>query len=202
MAAWLPATVRADVQVSAASILCSKHAATVSPRRGSLQATFKFVGLGLTGIASRLVDLSTGAYVEYTSGGPVSIGSGYDGKIPWMKDFSGAFTPEEGGDRVELAVNQAYQLGNQWWKRRFGGAVIQYGGRETSDGVTSDHLTVTPKGGKPFDAWFDVNSHLLVRVSEVQGFMPTQTFYSDYIRVGGMTLPRVTVMDLGGGPPS
>lgn len=195
-------TGQASAQTSAGAVIAANRAAMIGSREGYIFATYGFAGLGLTGTASRLTDVLSGAYIENMSGGPLSIGSGYDGSIPWMKDFSGAFTPEEGGDRVELAVNQAYRSANQWWKPRFGEAAITYSGRETSDGATTDHLTVTPKGGKPFDAWFDVHSHLLVRVKEVQGFMPTQTYYSDYVHIGGLILPHVTIMDLGAGPPS
>ena len=51
-----------------------------------------------------------------------------------MRDTSGANTPQEGGDRVALAVNEAYRL------RR---APITYAGREVIDGHPLDQLTVT-----------------------------------------------------------
>jgi hypothetical protein len=117
-----------------------------------------------------------------------------------MRDFSGAFTQGRGGDRIQLAVNQAYRFANRWWEPKYGGAKVVYLGVDTTDGVSADHLAITPNGGKQFDAWFDVGSHLLVRVREVQGFMTTQTLYSDYARVAEVTLPRGTVMDLGQGP--
>ena len=37
------------------------------------------------------------------------------------------------------------------------------------DGTTYDVLTVTPKDGKPFDAWFDAKTHLLSRVDRKAG---------------------------------
>jgi hypothetical protein len=185
---------------TAAAVLTANRTATGSPQRGVLALSFGFAGFGLTGTASRTFDLATGAYVETSTAGPVTQGSGYDGRVPWMRDFSGAYTPEEGGDRIALAVNQAYRLANLWWRPDFGGAEVVYVGREASDGAASDHLRVTPKGGKPFDAWFDAVSHDLTRVQEVQGFMVTQTLYSDYAPVAGVMLPRTTLMDLGAGP--
>ena len=35
----------------------------------------------------------------------------------WMRDTSGANTPQEGGDRVAVAVNEAYRFANLWWRR-------------------------------------------------------------------------------------
>jgi hypothetical protein len=199
-AALLP--VGAKSQISTASaVFAENRAATESPQQGALELRFGFAGFGMTGTASRTVDLSTGAYVETTSGGPVTLGSGFDGKTPWMRDFSGAYTPQEGGDRPALAINQAYRLANLWWRPDFGEAEIVYLGREESGGATSDHLRVKPKGGKPFEAWFDARSHLLTRVREIQEFMLTQTLFSDYARIGGVLLPRSTVIDLGAGPP-
>lgn len=186
---------------TASSVLAENRAATESPQVGALELRFGFAGFGMTGTASRTIDLSTGAYFEATSGGPVTMGSGFDGRVPWMRDFSGAYTPQEGGDRVALATNQAYRLANAWWRPDFGGAEIAYLGREASGGALSDHLKVAPKGGKPFEAWFDARSHFLARVQEIQGFMLTQTLFTDYARIEGVMLPRTTVMDLGAGPP-
>ncbi len=190
----------ARAQPSAAAVLAENRTATHIPRTGDLNLTYKFAGFGLTGSASREIDLSTGAYIDSTSAGAVSIGSGFDGTTPWMRDFSGAFTEERGGDRIQLAVNQAYRFANRWWKPDYGGAKVDYLGVDTADGVSADHLAITPRGGKQFDAWFDVGSHLLLRVREVQGFMTTQTLYSDYARVDEATLARAIVMDLGQGP--
>jgi hypothetical protein len=198
-AAALPAGARAQSS-TAAAVLAANRAATGTPDEGSLAVTFGFAGFGLTGTAARTVDLATGAYVETETGGPVTLGSGYDGQVPWMRDFSGAYTPEQGGDRIALAVNQAYRLANLWWRPDFGGAQVVYLGRETGGSGADDHLRVTPRGGKPFEAWFDATSHLLTRVAEVQEFMLAQTLFSDYARIGGVMAPRKTVMDLGAGP--
>jgi hypothetical protein len=183
-------------------LAANKAAMAGLPPAGTLQESYSFSGLGLEGSADRTIDLATGMYVESMQGGPVSVGSGYDGEMPWMRDFSGAFTAEQGGDRPQLAVSQAFRYANVWWQPNFGGANITFIGRETDGKAPVDHLTVTPNGGSTFDAWFDADSHLLTRISEIQGFLRTQTFYSDYQPVEGMMLPRTIVMDPGAGPPS
>jgi hypothetical protein len=42
-----------------------------------------------------------------------------------MKDISGAITPEAGGDKRQLAVNEAYRDSEQWWRADRGGAKIE-----------------------------------------------------------------------------
>ena len=184
-------------------ILAANKAAMAGlPPAGTLAQSYSFSGLGLEGSAVRTIDLATGMFVEGMEGGPISVGSGYDGEIPWMRDFSGAFTAEQGGDRPQLAVNQAFRYANAWWRPNFGGAAVTFIGRETDSKAPTDHLTVAPRGGSPFDAWFDADSHLLTRISETQGIFRTQTFYSDYQRIDGVMLPRTIVMDPGFGPQS
>ena len=55
-------------------------------------------------------------------------------------------------------------------------------------------LSVTPKGGKPFEAWFDAKTHLLVRVIEKQGSV---TYHQHDVglsrRIDGVMLPGKTV---------
>ena len=49
-----------------------------------------------------------------------------------------------------------------WWTPDHAGAAIKNDGEKTNDGTGYDVLTVTPKAGKPFEAWFDAKTHLLV----------------------------------------
>ena len=50
------------------------------------------------------------------------------------------------------------------------------------DGHTLDQLTVTPKLGKPFGAFFDADTHLLARITEDRQFFHTRTLYAAYRR--------------------
>ena len=56
---------------------------------------------------------------------------GYDGKTPWQQDISLAYTRQQGGDRIAVAVSAAYRNANLWWRPDRGGAV-SYVGRETA----------------------------------------------------------------------
>jgi hypothetical protein len=182
-------------------ILKANHAAVGSlPASGTAHFEYAFSGSGLTGDAQSMQDLATGAYVESEKAGPIGDGSGFDGKTPWMQDLSGAFTAQEGGDRFAVAVNEAYRNANLWWRPDHGGATISYAGQESIDGKPNDHIVVTPKDGKTFDAWFDTKTHLLTRTAEPRQFFDTRTFYSDYRKENGVNFPHKIVEDAGVGP--
>ncbi|HSM96768.1 MAG TPA: aspartyl protease family protein [Rhizomicrobium sp.] len=169
------------------------------PESGAARFEFAFSGEGLTGTASSTQDIATGAYVDTQKAGPISEGAGYDGKTPWMRDLSGANTAQEGGDRIAVAVNQAYRNANLWWRADHSGASIRYVGREDLNGALNDHLVVTPNGGKRFDAWFDSNTHLLTQIAEDRQFFHTREIYSDYRRENGFTVAHKWVEDGGTG---
>jgi hypothetical protein len=190
---------RADT-VSAAAVLAQNRLAMGDPTSsGALRTVYAYAGQGLSGFASRTSDLTTGNFVESYVAGPISGGGGFDGKTPWMRDISGANTPEQGGDRITLAVNAAYRYANLWWRPDFGGAHVHYAGSDTSGGGRADHLVVTPKGGTRFDAWFDVDTHRLTYISEEQEFFLTRIFYAQYARRNGQLLPLLATIDRGVG---
>lgn len=190
----------AHADEGAASVLRANHKAVGTlPQTGTLQFDYAYAGNGMTGTATSVQDVATGAYIDSKTAAPVGEADGYDGKTPWMRDLSGANTSQEGGDRIAVAVNEAYRNANLWWRADFGGAAVVYSGRENLDGTPNDRLTVAPKNGKPFDAWFDVKTHLLTQIAEPRLFFNTRVFYSDYRREGGVTVPHKLVLDGGTG---
>lgn len=198
LAAATPALAR-PIGPAAAALDANREAMGARPATGGVVAEYGFTGSGLTGTATATYDLATGAYFEGVQSGEIVQGSGYDGATPWMRDLSGANTTQEGGDRILIAVNEAYRLANLWWRDDRGGAAITYVGREPDVGRTLEHLTVAPRGGRTFDAWFDAQSHLLVRIAEDQEFFHTRTLYSDYRREGGLMVAGTTTVDAGVG---
>jgi len=169
------------------------------PARGSLDMEYSLATSGLNGTASHRGDLTTGAFIDTYDLSVITGGNGYDGRIPWQTDVSGVSIDQEGGDRVPVAVNEAYRNANLWWRRDRGGATITYIGRETLDGAPADHLAVTPRGGGRFEAWFDAGSHMLVKTAEPQQFFKTQTLYGDYRREAGVMLAHRRDIDFGTG---
>jgi hypothetical protein len=181
------------------TILRANHAATGNVPAGKpvLTASYKFAGQGLTGTTQSLIDTRDGRFVDSFAIGPLTGANGYDGTRAWQKDQSGTVTTQNGGEAAPLAVNEAYRRGNLWWTADHAGASVKADPQASADGATYDVLTVTPKGGKAFDAWFDSKTHLLARIVEVQGTVPTTTTLTGYSAVDGVMLAHKQVQNTG-----
>ncbi|HEY3814811.1 MAG TPA: aspartyl protease family protein [Caulobacteraceae bacterium] len=183
---------------SVRAILAANHAAVgAMPAQGSADFEYLYSGSGLTGPFVNRYDLASGAFVQSTDANGISNGEGFDGKTPWQRDVSGTNTPQMGGDRVRVAVNRAYRFANLWWRPDYGGAQIIYAGRTSEGGKRLDHLVVTPRRGERFDAWFDADSHQLVRIAEGRLFFHFKETYEDYRPERGVVLPHKIIDDVG-----
>jgi PDZ domain/Aspartyl protease len=178
-------------------LAANRMAVNDPPPHSAMRAVYRQITSGLTGTLTARVDLDTGAYVEETEAEGVNEAQGFDGKTPWQRDISRAYTPQEGGDRIPSAVDSAYRRANLWWRADHGGAVIVYVGRDTGAARNLEHLSVVPKGGKRFDAWFDSDTHLIAKVSYDQQFLHVTETYSDYRREGPQILAHKIVTDPG-----
>jgi len=158
-----------------------------------------FAGMGLTGKVHQLTDLKSGRSAGEELIGPASQAQGFDGTTPWLKDTSGTVTLQQGGDALALAINDAYRSSSKWWLPDFGGAAVVSDGEKTDSTGRYDVLTVTPKGGKPFDAWFDSSTHLLVKTVEQQGSQTVTVSISNYRPESGVMVPHKIVVDTGVG---
>jgi hypothetical protein len=183
---------------SPADILAANHAATGGHAwtgKTSLKLDYSYSGQGQTGKTHTQEDLVGGRFVDSYTIGPDSGASGFDGTRAWLMEPSGTVTWQGGGDTGTLAVNESYRDRNLWWRPDFGGAVVTGGGTKSEDGKTYDVVTVTPKDGKPFDAWFDANTHLLARTREWQETLPITTYFSDYAPVDGVQIAKKQIVD-------
>ena len=185
-----------------AEVLDANHAAMGAglDGAGSLDVRYAYAGQGMTGETRSQFDLEGAGFVDSQEIGPTRGGFGFDGKTAWMRDLSGAVTPEAGGDMRQLAVDEAYQDGNLWWRSDRGGAVIEALGPRTIGLARYDVLRVTPPGGKPFEAWFDAATHLLARTILNQSFQTVTTDFSNYRSIGGVKVAGQETIDAGLGP--
>lgn len=201
-AALTATSVAALAAGSADDVLKANYAATGGKAwdgKITMSADANLSGQGLTGTAHSLYDLRDGRNVVDFKLGPAAGANGYDGKTPWQKDTSGTITQQQGGDAVVLAVNDAYRNANLWWRPDHGGAVVVSQGEKDTPSGRADVLTVTPKGGKPFDAWFDLKTHLLIKTVEQGGPQLVTTVMSDYRPESGVVVPHKIVIDTGVG---
>jgi len=185
----------------AQAVLSANKAATGmrSDDRMVLQTESQLSGPGFNGFDISTVDLKDGRSVSNDTLGAETNAHGYNGSQAWEQDDSGTVTVENGGDALPLAINTAYRNANLWWRPDFGGASIVLDPGKTEAGETYDVVTVTPKNGKPFDAWFDATTHLLARTIEKRGPQTVTVTMSDYRKLDGVQIPYKVVVDPGNG---
>lgn len=161
------------------------------------KAVLAYAGQGMTGTITSITDMKDGRYVDDAAIGPATEVQGFDGTHAWDKDPSGSVTIQDGGDQRQASVNEAYRRSNAMWRLDHGGASIVSDGQKSEDGATYDVLTITPKDGKKFDAWFDAKTHLLARTVEVEGTQTMTSTYSDYRTLDGMKVSYKDVQNNG-----
>ncbi len=201
-AAFMATCAAALAAGSADDVLNANHAAmggSAWDSKITLSSVADYSGQGLTGVIHTLQDLKNGRSVSDYSLGPAKGANGFDGTTPWQKDTSGTITQQQGGDALVLAVNDAYRTANKWWLPDHGGAEIVSHGETDTPAGRFDVLTITPKGGKAFDAWFDAKTHFLVKTVEKQGAQTVTTLMSDYGPESGVMVPHKMVIDTGVG---
>ena len=195
--AAVPATA---ATMSATDLLAANKAASGGAAwdgKAVLKSQYDYAGQGMTGKVTSLADLAHGYWADNVAIGPATQANGFDGAHAWQKDSSGSVTNQDGGDQRPLAVNEGYRRANMWWRGDFGGAGVAVNGEKSDGGAEYEVLTVTPKDGKGFDAWFDEKTHLLARVVEKQGPQTITTIYSDYRAVDGVELAYKGVISVG-----
>lgn len=153
----------------------------------TLVEDLSYAGQGMTGTAHSTIDLAHGRFADTYTIGPAGGANGFDGKRAWDQDASGQVTYQDGGEQRATAINEAYRRSNMMWRPDHGGARIVLTAK-SEGGRTFDVLTITPKDGKPFDAWIDARTHLIDRVVEKQGTDTTTTTLSDYRAQSGALL--------------
>jgi hypothetical protein len=183
-----------------AEILTANRAATGGDAwngKIAVRLKYDYAGQGLTGKAEGISDLKDGRFEQDFVIGPQKGANGYDGTHVWAKDNSGIVTLQEGGDAVPLAVNNAYRNANRWWAAGFGGADVTPAGTKAEGGANYDVLTITPKGGSVFDAWFDSKTHILYRIAERQGGVLNTTTMTNYRAYDGTMQAVDTLINTG-----
>ncbi|HUQ09645.1 MAG TPA: aspartyl protease family protein [Steroidobacteraceae bacterium] len=164
-------------------LLEANHRAMDGPTSGAQVVSYDYRAQGLTGTARLLYDAGHGSFLWDRRLGNTTGANGFDGETPWVRDLARHHYSQRGGDKVALAINEAYRHANAWWRADAGGARVEPLG--------CDALRITPPRGKPFEAWFDPQSHLVTRVREAQSWNTVlETRYSQYRKSEGRMAPH------------
>ncbi|MGH8152304.1 MAG: aspartyl protease family protein [Rhodanobacteraceae bacterium] len=188
--------------VDPAAILSANRAASGGDAwngKAVMKTVATLTGQGLTGTATSVTDLRNGNSVSRGTLGPATFAQGFDGTNAWQQGPNGEVNVEKGGDARPMALDQAYQNANLWWRPDFGGASVKSLGDKPCDASTCAVLEFAPKGALPFEAWFDTKTHLLERTVQTLGGNTTTTILSGYRSVDGARIPYKTVINTGHG---
>jgi hypothetical protein len=132
----------------------------------------------LTGTFNRRVALGSGRFAEALDLGIVKSGSGFDGRLAWSRDVSGASHYLTSDFARRLAVSEA-------WLTSHLACPAPKRAHMTADSV----VHFTPPGGAPIELWFDRDGRLdraILQYSENRIIR----HYSDWREVaGGQLLP-------------
>jgi hypothetical protein len=144
---------------------------------------------GLTGTGESWEDTRTGRFLDRFRLGPMTGAQGFDGKTVWSQDSSQQAKAEEGGDEREGAVNDAYRRSFSFWFPERWAAQFEFAGNKEENGRRFAVVRITPRGGRPFELWVNVATHLFDCTVEKAALETRTTFYSNYREVSGVKLP-------------
>ncbi len=135
---------------------------------------------GLEGTFETVEEIGTGRGKSRFDLGPMSGAIGFDGTTPWSQDGSGEVTLQRGEEALEAARNDAYRTSLAWWfPERWPAALRALPDRE-QDGRRFAIVEITPRGGRPFELWLDVETGLPERAVEHGGVETIVTTLGDW----------------------
>jgi Aspartyl protease/PDZ domain len=156
-----------------------------------VRASGKVVALGLSGTGEDWNEMGGTREASAFSTPPLGGGSGWDGHTSWNLDQTGLVIVDGSVIGRAGAINQAYFGNYDLWMPDYDGATVTWGGTKTDKDKTYDVLTVEPpKSQVPFDVWFDLSTHLPVRMIETFGPLVTTITIADFRSIDGLMIPQ------------
>lgn len=183
-APWVAAR---DVQMVVAQTKLAAGGPALDALR-AIRITYRLRQSGLEGTGTTLTDVVTGRTVTRFKVGPMSGAEGFDGQRAWFQDTAGIVTVPEGGDRPAQTASQQYRNALAYWyparapPSRVAFRVQLFRGR------IKEALEIAPKGGLPFELWFDAQTKMLDHVIEVGATETRTTIYEDYRPIAGLLI--------------
>ncbi len=144
---------------------------------------------GLDGTYEAWADLPGARRAIAITLGALSEKEGWTGKQAWSTDSSGQVRIEEAGDAVSNARQEVYEASLAYWYPTRMPAERSYAGEKQEEGVLYDAIKVTPQDAEPLELWFDRRTHRIARAVQLTGDHPHSDIYSDFRKVGSVTVP-------------
>jgi hypothetical protein len=134
-------------------------------------------------------DLTTGRYLADAARPQYRACEGFDGITSWRQGMSGIAYTLGDIDAALAAANESYRVARAWWYPSRHTATIAWLGEKAENARRFDVLSITPEGGRPFEAWIDEQTHLLAKIDEQRAEDRQVTTFADYRAVRGILLP-------------
>lgn len=154
---------------------------------------------GLKGVVDETDDLVGVRYMDLSDFGVRSGAYGFNRKVVWSQDSSGLSQIEEGSDRREGTINEAYRRSLAYWFPERWPAQIEYQRQEKDSELRFHVLKITPEGGRPFELWFDSTTYLLARLVETSATGVLTAFFADYREIENLKVPFLVRVQYGTG---
>ncbi len=154
----------------------------------AIRITYRLRQAGLTGTGTSLTDVVSGKTVTRQRLGPLSRADGFDGANYWEQDWADIVTIPKGGLRPAQSVSAHFRDALAfWYPERAGPAQVTFRFQLFRQRV-KEVFVIAPKGGLPFEIWFDAQTKLLDRVVEDDANETRTTIYEDYRPVAGLMI--------------
>ena len=144
---------------------------------------------GLTGRFTMTVDLHSGRYVAQRDYGVYSEATGFDGRLGWKRDRSGASHFLDSAPARAIDATTAWLFRRGWCEDKDGTTRVESRPDEKDGEVTEAVWNVTPKAGIPVLLRFE-RANGLLRASEVSLWSSRLIrHYSDWREIEGVLIP-------------
>ncbi len=167
------------------------EAAFAKIKSATMTGTVEMVGHNITGPVSVFMQ-GEKMYTTIELPGLGKVEEGYDGSVAWEANALTGPRIKEGEEKTATvrASRMGMDLLNTWREYYREARTL---GEEDVNGKPAWKVQLTPKEGKPEAFFFDKQSGLLVRMSQVMstamGEIPVEGDLSDYRMVGGVMTP-------------
>lgn len=168
----------------------------------SMKATGKLVQMGVEIPFIQIMARPSNVRVEGTFQG-LSFIQTYNGKEGWsLNPFAGVTDPQPFGEDELKSMKYQADMDGMLWKPETKGYTVTLEGKEDMEGTSCYKIKVLTKEGDSFMTYVDADSYLPLRTNakvKVQGNeMETDTYYSNYMQVGGIAVAGKTETKLNG----
>ncbi|OLB02521.1 MAG: hypothetical protein DMF36_07305 [Verrucomicrobia bacterium] len=174
--------IAADAQIPQAKYQPPNNV-TMIELRGKSEAS------GLTGRFTVIVDLRSGRYIIERDYGIYSEAIGFDGRLGWKRDRSGASHFLDSDPARAITATEAWLFRRGWCEGENGATRVESRPDEKDGEVTEAVWNVTPKSGIPVLLRFEKANGLL-RQSEISLWSSRLIrHYSDWREIDGVLIP-------------